>query len=44
MFPHKLAQHIHRKLKDLINLKYEFNITNTTVCGLLNQAKTKLEP
>jgi hypothetical protein len=27
---HKSAQHIHHKLKDLINLKYEFNITNTT--------------
>jgi hypothetical protein len=27
---HKLAQHIHHKLKDLINLKYEFNFTNTT--------------
>jgi hypothetical protein len=27
---HKLAQHIHHKLKDLLKLKYEFNITNTT--------------
>jgi hypothetical protein len=27
---HKLAQHIHHKLKDLIKLKYEFSITNTT--------------
>jgi hypothetical protein len=26
---HKLAQHIHHKLKELINLKQEFNITNT---------------
>jgi hypothetical protein len=26
---HKLAQHIHHKLKDLLNLKYEYNITNT---------------
>jgi hypothetical protein len=27
---HKIAQHIHHKLKDLVKLRYEYNITETT--------------
>jgi hypothetical protein len=40
---HKIAKYIHRKLNDLLNLKHEYNVTNTTHF-VENIRKLKLNP
>jgi hypothetical protein len=40
---HKIAKHRHQRFKDLLNLKNEYNITNTTQLAE-NISKLKLNP